>query len=100
MRRRRRGVPARQRDASRGAAVDDARRRRRQPPGGFVRVPRDVSPSVVQIETREGLGSGIVFDGTGDIVTNAHVVGSAKTLRVTTSAGKTLGARVVGVFAQ
>jgi S1-C subfamily serine protease len=64
----------------------------------FVRVYRDVSPSVVQIETSEGLGSGIVFDGRGDIVTNAHVVGSAKTFRVTTSAGKTLRARLVGVF--
>ena len=44
-----------------------------------------VSPSVVQIETSQGLGSGIVFDNTGDIVTNAHVVGTAKTFTVTTS---------------
>src|SRR3954454_8429614 len=65
----------------------------------FVNVYRTVSPSVVQIETRDGLGSGIVFDGKGDIVTNAHVVGSEKTFRVTTSAGKTLSARLVGVFA-
>ena len=41
----------------------------------FVSVNRRVSPSVVQIETGDGLGSGIVFDGKGNIVTNAHVVG-------------------------
>ena len=64
----------------------------------FVRVYQQVSPSVVQIETSEGLGSGIVFDSKGDIVTNAHVVGSAKTSRVTTSAGKTLRARSSATF--
>jgi hypothetical protein len=31
-------------------------------------------PSVVQIESTGKLGSGIAFDGDGDIVTNAHVV--------------------------
>ena len=42
----------------------------------FVDVYRQVSPSVVQITTSEGLGSGIVFDANGDIVTNNHVVGT------------------------
>jgi putative serine protease PepD len=65
----------------------------------FVSVNRRVSPSVVQIETTGGLGSGIVFDGKGNIVTNAHVVGSAKTFRVTTPAGKLLKGSLVGVFA-
>src|SRR5690348_4134128 len=64
----------------------------------FVTVYRKVSPSVVQIETSEGLGSGIVFDGKGDIVTNAHVVGSAKTFTVTTSTGKQLKGTLVGSF--
>ncbi len=36
-----------------------------------------VAPAVVQISTPEGLGSGIVFDNRGDIVTNAHVVRAA-----------------------
>jgi putative serine protease PepD len=66
----------------------------------FVSVYRRVSPSVVQIETSEGLGSGIVFDSKGDIVTNAHVVGTAKTFRITTPAGKILSGKLVGVFAQ
>jgi len=64
----------------------------------FVSVNRRVSPSVVQIETSDGLGSGIVFDGKGDIVTNAHVVGTARTFRVTTPAGKILSGKLVGIF--
>jgi S1-C subfamily serine protease len=66
----------------------------------FVSVNRRVSPSVVQIETNEGLGSGIVLDGKGNIVTNAHVVGKARTFRVTTPAGKILSGKLVGVFTQ
>ena len=64
----------------------------------FVNVYRKVSPTVVQIETSEGLGSGIVFDAKGDIVTNNHVVGSSKTFTVTTSTGKQLKAALVGQF--
>jgi S1-C subfamily serine protease len=52
----------------------------------------------VQIETPEGLGSGIVFDRSGHIVTNAHVVGSAKRFTVTTSKGRRLSATLVGSF--
>ena len=44
----------------------------------FVNVYKKVAPSVVQIETAEGLGSGIVFDAKGHIVTNAHVVGDGQ----------------------
>ena len=65
----------------------------------FVSVFRKVSPSVVQIQTPEGLGSGIVFDTKGDIVTNAHVVGTATTFTVTTySPAKLLKGTLVGVF--
>jgi putative serine protease PepD len=57
-----------------------------------------VSPSVVQIQTSEGLGSGIVLDTKGDIVTNDHVVGSAKTFTVTTSTGTQLKGTLIGTF--
>jgi putative serine protease PepD len=43
-----------------------------------------------------GSGSGIIYDGRGDIVTNAHVVAGAQTLTVTLSTGKTYTARLVG----
>src|SRR4051812_45481695 len=66
----------------------------------FGAVYKKVSPSVVQIETGEGLGSGIVFDSKGDIVTNAHVVGSAKSFKVTTSTGKLLTGTLVGTFVE
>jgi putative serine protease PepD len=58
-----------------------------------------VSPSVVQVRTPVGLGSGIVYDDNGDIVTNAHVVGSYKRFQVTDSSGQEHSATLVGVFA-
>jgi S1-C subfamily serine protease len=59
-----------------------------------------VLPSVVQISTGSGSGSGVVYDTKGDIVTNAHVVGTATALQVgLASGGKPLPAEVVGVFA-
>ncbi|TWV32784.1 PDZ domain-containing protein [Streptomyces misionensis] len=51
----------------------------------YQRVIRQVLPSVVQIEASRDLGSGIVYDDRGHIVTNAHVVGNEKTFRVTTA---------------
>ncbi|WP_416482069.1 S1C family serine protease [Streptomyces sp. CL12] len=53
--------------------------------GAYQRVIRQALPSVVQIEASRDLGSGIVYDDRGHIVTNAHVVGSEKTFRVTTA---------------
>jgi S1-C subfamily serine protease len=66
----------------------------------LVKVVHAVSPSVVQIQNTEGLGSGVVFDGDGHIVTNAHVVGSAKTFTVTTPNGRQYKATLVGSFEQ
>jgi S1-C subfamily serine protease len=53
----------------------------------YVNVVKGVSPSVVQIQTSEGLGSGVVFDDRGDVVTNAHVVGNANRFVVTLASG-------------
>jgi putative serine protease PepD len=65
----------------------------------FVEVVRSVSPSVVQIEDQRGLGSGIVLDSAGDIVTNNHVVSGASSFTVTASNGKRYPATLVGSFA-
>ncbi|MEU6401706.1 trypsin-like peptidase domain-containing protein [Streptomyces sp. NPDC046985] len=51
----------------------------------YQQVIKDVLPSVVQIQASQELGSGIVFDGAGHVVTNAHVVGSEKRFQVTTA---------------
>src|SRR5712672_698977 len=40
----------------------------------YTEIVKTVAPEVVQIQTESGLGSGVVFDGKGNIVTNAHVV--------------------------
>jgi putative serine protease PepD len=48
----------------------------------FVSVIRRVLPSVVEIRTSNGLGSGVVLDSYGDIVTNAHVVAGASSFEV------------------
>ncbi len=60
---------------------------------------RNVLPSVVEIETHNSTGSGVVYNGNGDIVTNEHVVGDASTVEVLTAAGSPLAAKVVGEFA-
>jgi len=43
---------------------------------------RAVLPSVVLIRTADGLGSGVVLDRAGNIVTNAHVAGPGASLQV------------------
>ncbi|MFI9232184.1 S1C family serine protease [Streptomyces rimosus] len=65
----------------------------------YQRVVKDVLPSVVQITTGEGLGSGVVYDARGHIVTNAHVVGQEKTFKVTTARGsRSLNASLVASY--
>jgi putative serine protease PepD len=65
----------------------------------IVRVVKTVSPAVVQIQTNDGsLGSGVVYDANGNVVTNAHVVGDAKTFVVTLSNGRRHSATLVGSF--
>ncbi|MFZ4280244.1 S1C family serine protease [Streptomyces rhizosphaericola] len=50
----------------------------------------DVLPSVVQIDASDSLGSGIVYDDKGHIVTNAHVIGEEKSFKVTVATGETV----------
>jgi putative serine protease PepD len=64
----------------------------------FVSVVGRVSPSVVVIETTTGLGSGIVFDTSGDIVTNAHVVAGSTKFTVTLADGRKLAGTLVGTY--
>jgi S1-C subfamily serine protease len=66
----------------------------------YTQVVKDTSPSIVQIETSQGLGSGIVLDDKGDVVTNAHVVGDAHSFVVTTASGHRYQGKLVGRFAQ
>ncbi len=49
---------------------------------GYADVVGQVLPSVVLIRTASGLGSGVVLDDKGNIVTNAHVAGTATKFEV------------------
>lgn len=64
----------------------------------FVAVVAKVRPEVVEISTDVALGSGVVYDAKGDIVTNDHVVGTATAFKVKLVNGQTLSASLVGAY--
>jgi S1-C subfamily serine protease len=59
-----------------------------------------VEPSVVELDVTtaraEQIGSGVIIDTNGDIVTNNHVVSGAQTIKVVLSNGSTETAQLVG----
>ena len=79
-----------------------------------VQAVKKVGPAVVGITTKvynrdifnrpvqvgEGVGSGIIFDKNGYIVTNNHVVGNNKTVNVSLADGRTFEGTVVGTDAR
>ena len=64
----------------------------------YIDVVNKVRPSVVEITTDTGLGSGVVYDTKGNIVTNDHVVRGATSFEVTLTNGQKLPAKLVGEF--
>ncbi len=75
------------------------------PPGrpagaGFAPVVARALPSVVQLRSPRGLGSGVVLDASGHVVTNAHVVAGARSFRVTLADGSQDSATLRGAFPQ
>jgi putative serine protease PepD len=62
----------------------------------LIRVVDSVSSEVVQVQCGRSLGSGVVFDSRGDVVTNAHVVDGAGRCTVTLSGGEKHPASTVG----
>lgn len=62
-----------------------------------VRIARQVSPAVVSVSQQEGgSGSGVIVQSEGVILTNAHVVGMSRTVRVGLADGRRVDGRVVG----
>ncbi|WP_328945052.1 trypsin-like peptidase domain-containing protein [Streptomyces sp. NBC_00250] len=60
---------------------------------------KNVLPSVVQIEASQSLGSGVVYDDKGHIVTNAHVVGRDTSFQVSAATGgQSVTARLVSAY--
>ncbi len=76
----------------------------------IVQAVKKVSPAVVGITTKvydrdifnrkiqvgEGVGSGFIFDPSGYIITNQHVVGTAKEVAVSLADGQNVTGRVIG----
>ncbi|MFM7470557.1 MAG: trypsin-like peptidase domain-containing protein [Nodosilinea sp.] len=60
-----------------------------------VQVYERVKPAVVAIETQDGVGSGSLIDPSGLILTNAHVVGTDRVVRVRLADGRTFQGDVV-----
>jgi putative serine protease PepD len=69
-----------------------------KPAQGTVEVANAVLSSTVMIEAGDGTGSGFVFDGSGRIMNNNHVVAAAEggRLRVVLANGRRVSATVVG----
>jgi S1-C subfamily serine protease len=60
----------------------------------ITRIVEDLAPSVVTIFTGEGLGSGVVYDGDGLILTNEHVVRGNQEVEVGFADGQRVGGTV------
>jgi S1-C subfamily serine protease len=71
-----------------------------QTAGGFQDTVAKVTPSVVQIESGDSLGSGIVLDDEGHVVTNAHVVAGSRRFVVTAADGARYSATLRASFPQ
>jgi serine protease Do len=79
------------------------------PPPGIPAVVAKARPAVVNIATRQvsydaflkpvpaqGIGSGVIFDARGYVLTNAHVIEGAQQMRVTLPDGRTFSGKLVG----
>ncbi len=62
----------------------------------YVGIVKQISPAVVEIRSGNRLGSGIIYNTAGDIVTNNHVVDGAKNIQVVLSDGTQYAAQRVG----
>ncbi|MGZ8376368.1 MAG: S1C family serine protease [Gemmatirosa sp.] len=62
----------------------------------IIRVAEQASPGVVLVERPGGSGSGVVIRRDGVVLTNAHVVGNARTVTITLADGRQLPGQVLG----
>src|SRR4051812_12798459 len=83
-------APAVAQTATRNAAAATA------PAGTVAAVAQSVGPAVVSVRTDQGLGSGVIYDASGLILTNAHVVASAQSITIGLVDGRHFAGKVVG----
>jgi 2-alkenal reductase len=67
------------------------------PSVAYINTERLEPTSFFTVGVAKGAGSGFVWDTSGHVVTNFHVVEGARTVQVQLDAGKTYSAKVVGV---
>jgi serine protease Do len=77
-------------------------------PGAVIRVCNEISPAVVRIDVaqevyvdgkrtlRRGIGSGVIIDQTGRVLTNFHVAGRSVELYVTLASKERIPAKLIG----
>jgi S1-C subfamily serine protease len=65
-------------------------------PGTVAAVAQSVGPAVVSVRTDQGLGSGVIYDPSGLILTNAHVVDGAQSITIGLVDGRHFNGKVVG----
>lgn len=67
-------------------------------PDSLKSIIHETQKKVVMIQLQDGsLGSGFLYNTSGDIITNAHVVAGAKNVQVKTADARTLGGKVIGI---
>src|SRR5216684_3569639 len=64
--------------------------------GTVAAVAQMVGPAVVSVRTDQGLGSGVIYDASGLILTNAHVVDQAQSITIGLVDGRHFAGKVVG----
>jgi serine protease Do len=65
-------------------------------PGTVASVAQSVGPAVVSVRTDQGLGSGVIYDPGGLILTNAHVIEGAQSITVGLADGRHFAGSLVG----
>jgi S1-C subfamily serine protease len=65
-------------------------------PGSIAAVAQSVGPAVVSVRTDQGLGSGVIYDANGLVLTNAHVIQGAQSITIGLVDGRHFDANVVG----
>ncbi len=83
-------------EASTTITQEEPSRRPAARPGTEESAARAVLPSVVQVRSGRGSGSGFVFDEAGHVLTNEHVVAGDDRVVLQLSGGRQVTARVVG----
>jgi serine protease Do len=83
-------APASAQTTTRSAAAATA------PAGTVAAVAQSVGPAVVSVRTDQGLGSGVIYDPSGLILTNAHVVAGAQSITIGLVDGRHFAGKVVG----